>query len=75
MRPVDRRLRRRRSETVPLFVSIALVLGYCIWTGTKIVSWTNQGQPGLTAIGLVPTNPPVVQGPTEVEVTGSVGRR
>jgi hypothetical protein len=40
MRIVDRWWQRRRYETLPLLVSASLVLGYSIWAGMKIASWT-----------------------------------
>ena len=42
MRIVDRWWQRRRYETLPLLVSASLVLGYSIWAGMKIASWTTE---------------------------------
>ena len=47
MRIVDRWWQRRRYETLPLLVSASLVLGYSIWAGMKIASWTASSASGI----------------------------
>jgi hypothetical protein len=75
MRIVDRWWHQRRFETVPFYVSAALVLGYGIWTGVRIVSWITLVDGTPVAVGPKPSEPVVAQRPIEVEATGSVRRR